>query len=673
MSKTSRQATKHLNKIARVTPVSHDRWINAGICASIAILSWIAFGQTLGHDFVNFDDNLYVYENPVVQQGLTARGFAWAFAHTVSENWHPLTLLSHMLDCQIYGLHPAGHHLTNVLLHTATAILLFLVLRKLTNTVWPSAFVAAVFAVHPLRVESVAWVAERKDVLSGLFFMLTLAAYVRYARGPWSLKPYLPVPILLALGLMSKPMLVTLPLVLLLLDYWPLGRFKVSNSNPPGDLRRLFLEKIPLLLLSLAAGVTTLLTQSHARGFGSKIPLSERLPNAVVSLAKYVSQLFYPANLAVYIPYPSGGWPAWQTVVSLVFIIVVTAAAYRMRVRSPYLLVGWLWYLIMLLPVLGIIQVGAQAHADRYTYLPLIGPCMALTWAVAEFTLPWRHRSVALGLGAGIILVALTAGARIQSMYWLNSESLWLGALECTSHNATAEANLANYYVQQARWQEAFAHARAALEIDPDDAMGRNCLGYILFQGKRYDDAITQFHKALNLQPDFGAAHNNLGLALMESGHVAEAIIEFQAALKSQAHLVEVHNNLGIALLKNGQPEAAIEEYQRALDLNPGFASAANNLAWLLSTSPFSAVRNGARALPLAQRACQLAPGTPNVLRTLAAAYAEAGRFPEAVQTAGQALQIASAQSQNAWVKVLRSDISLYQSRQPLRDSGRGP
>jgi tetratricopeptide (TPR) repeat protein len=669
MSRIARQTIKPRPKMAPQARGSSSRWINLGVCAALALLSWIAFGQTLSHDFVNFDDDLYVYENPVVQHGLTARGFAWVFTHTVSENWHPLTMLSHMLDCQIYGLHPAGHHLTNVLLHTATAILLFLVLRTLTNAAWPSAFVAAVFAIHPLRVESVAWIAERKDLLSGLFFMLTLAAYVRYARNPWALTRYLPVPILFALGLMSKPMVVTLPLVLLLLDYWPLGRFKGSS----GDLRRIFLEKIPLLLLSLAAGVTTILTQSHARGFGLKIPLAERLPNAVVSLATYAAQLFFPANLAVYVPYPAGGWPAWETGLSLIFLIVVSAAAYRMRTKRPYLLVGWLWYLIMLLPVLGMIQVGAQAHADRYTYLPLIGLCLALTWAIAEFTVSWRHRNAGLGLGAGVILIALTAGARIQSMYWLNSESLWLDALQCTSRNATAEGNLANYYVKQARWDEAALHARAALEINPNDSVAHNCLGYVLFQTKQYDDAIAQFRAALNLQPDFAAARNNLGLGLMESGHAAEAIVEFQAALESQPQLVEVHNNLGIALLRNGQPGAAIKEYERALDLNPEFASAANNLAWLLATSPVAGVRNGARAIPLAQRASQLAPGAPNVLRTLAAAYAEAGRFPEAVQTAGQALQIATAGSQNAWVKVLHSDIGLYQSGQPLRDSGIGP
>lgn len=672
MSKTTRQAMTSRQVMAQVSPAANN-WIVAAICVSIAILTWIAFGETLHAGFVNFDDDLYVYENSTVQAGLTASGFVWAFTHVVAGNWHPLTMLTHMLDCQIYGLAPGGHHFTNVLLHTATAILLFLVLRNLTRATWSSAFVAAVFAVHPLRVQSVAWIAERKDVLSGFFFMLTLAAYVRYARKPWSPTRYLPILILFALGLMSKPMLVTLPVVLFLLDYWPLGRLK----NPifdPGHLQRLVLEKIPLLLLALIASLVTLQVQHKAIQLGAEIILSRRLGNAAVSFAIYAGQLFYPANLAAYVPYPANGWPAWEIGLSLVFLIAVSVLVYRLRAKRPYLLVGWFWYLVMLLPVIGIIQVAGQARADRYTYLPLIGLCMGLTWAIAEFSAGWDQRSAVLGFAAGVILLALTAAARIQSTYWLNSESLWLGTLENTSRNGVAESNLANAYLKEQRWDDAATHARAALAIDPDDAFAHNCLGYELFQSKRFDEAIAQFQAALTKRPDFAAAHNNIGLALMENSRPAEAAVQFRAALQLEPDSVEAHNNLGIALLRTGQPAEAVVEYQKSLALDPNFANAANNLAWLLSTCTNASVRDGARALPLARRANQFYQGgSIIVLRTLAASLAESGNYPEAVSTANQALQLATSQSQTNWTKVLRSDLNLYQSHQPLRDSGQGP
>ena len=363
----------------------------AAVCGFLLLAVALVFGQTVRHDFVNYDDNAYVYENPQVAGGLTAHGIAWAFTSFHVSNWHPLTWLSHMLDCQFYGLHAGGHHLTNVLLHAATAILLFLVLRRMTGDLWPSAFVAAVFAIHPLRAESVAWVAERKDVLSGLFFMLTLGAYAGYARRPFSLGRYLTVVLLFALGLMAKPMLVTLPFVLLLLDYWPLGRIGPHRRTGISSFRRVVVEKIPLLALTAASCVATVIAQGTAVIAIDVIPLPSRIANALVSYVAYMGQLFYPAGLAVLYPHPEGGLPIWKVAASSLVLAGISAAALVWRRRFPYLFVGWFWYVGMLVPVIGLVQVGLHAMADRYTYLPQIGLCIAVTWGVAQLAASRRY------------------------------------------------------------------------------------------------------------------------------------------------------------------------------------------------------------------------------------------------------------------------------------------
>ena len=417
----------------------NDRWLVPGICIFLAAITFAVFGQTLRHEFVNYDDDVYVYENPEVSRGLTLQGIVWAFTHVHSSNWHPLTWISHMLDCQLYGLSPGGHHLTNILLHTATAILLFLVLRRMSGALWRSTFVAAVFAIHPLRVESVAWVAERKDVLSGVFFMLTIGAYVRYVQkqsrvepsslrfaapesrgssanssspGPrlWTLD-YCLVLLFFALGLMCKPMLVTLPFVLLLLDYWPLGRVaggewrvtrfgaQVPQLHPEclGLISQpLLLEKPPLFGLAVASGVVTIFAQTGAIQSFEHVSLPLRMGNALMSYVDYLGQMFWPAGLAVLYPFTAGGVGVSGVVLSLVLLAGISAGVFVLR-RRPYFLTGWLWYLLMLVPVIGIVQVGAQARADRYTYLPQIGLYVLLTWAAADLCAGWRHRRAVLG------------------------------------------------------------------------------------------------------------------------------------------------------------------------------------------------------------------------------------------------------------------------------------
>jgi tetratricopeptide (TPR) repeat protein len=625
----------------------------------LAALVWIVFGQTLQHEFVNFDDDVYVYQNPMVTGGLTPAAVAWAFTHPHQANWHPLTSLSHILDCQFYGLNAGGHHFTNVLLHGASAILLFLVLRRMTAALWPSALVAALFAIHPLRVESVAWISERKDVLSGFFFVLTLGAYLRYVRRPKSLLHYLLVLFLFVLGLMSKPMLVTLPFVLLLLDYWPLGRFPEPARFPIPQ--RLLLEKMSCVI--------TLRVQSEAIQDAQVVPMALRIENAIVSAAAYLAQMVYPANLALCYPYPINGLPPWQIALALLVLVAVSAAAFYWRNQRPWLLTGWFWYLGMLLPVAGLVQVGGQARADRYTYLPQIGVYLLLTWTLVELGERWRNRRLALAGGAAAALAILAACARAQTGYWRNSESLWTRALACTSNNALAESNLGSLLYQDGRLDEALAHGQKALEIQPDNVGANNCVGFVLLQKGHVDEAIAHFQTALRARPDYAPAHSNLGMALFQLGRVDEAIAHFRSALEADPTVADIHNNLGAALVQKGQFEEAVADYQKALELRPDYPGACNNLAWVLATSPQASIRNGARAVQLARQANQLTGGGNLViLRTLAAAYAEAGRFPEAIETANQALQLATAQGKSAWANTLQKETRLYQAAFPLRD-----
>jgi len=645
-----------------------------GICIFIFAITWIVFGQTIHDEFVNFDDDTYVYENGIVQQGLTKEGVVAAFTHAQAFNWHPVTTISHMLDCQLFGLGAGKHHLTNVLLQSVTAVLLFLVLREMTGAMWPSAFVAAVFAIHPLRVESVAWVSERKDVLSGLFFMLTLGAYVRYAREARSPGRYLLVLILFALGLMAKPMLVTVPFILLLLDYWPLKRFPATARAGFSIPRQLVLEKIPLLLMSAAVGVVVYLVQEKARQSAETITFPMRIGNALMAYVTYAGELFYPVKLAVLYPFPAAGYPAYEIAGAGLLLVGISAAVFRWREKRPYLVVGWLWYVVMLLPVIGIIQVGAQARADRYTYLPEIGLCLALAWAAREWTLKRPEQQAALGAAGAVIVLVLIPISRAQAAFWHDSEKLWEHALACTTNNAVAEGNLANQFFKQAQFDEAIEHANRAIEIDPKFAAAHNCLGYALFQKGQTDGAIGHFQEALKIRPDFAEAHNNLGMVLWRTGKLGEAIDEFETAIKIQPELFNAQNNLGAALVQKGEPEAAIAHYEVAIKLSPDFVGAENNYAWVLASCTNAAVRNGTKAVELARRANQTADSKNMiVLRTLAAAYAEAGRFSEAIDSALQALQLAKAQNSTTWINAIQAEIGLYQNKQPFRADGKTP
>src|SRR5437868_11112576 len=458
-------------------PKISRRWLRLGICISLAVLTWVVFGQLLQYDFINYDDPRYVYENTNITNGLTIGGIAWAFTHIHSMNWHPLTTISHMLDCQLYGLKPGAHHFTNVLLHSIVAILLLLVLQRMTGgpsgsgSIWRSAFVAAVFAIHPLRVESVAWIAERKDVLSGVFFMLTLLTYFRYVRVR-SIGHYLTVLFMFALGLLCKPMLVTLPFVLLVLDYWPLGRIRGQKSDVSGheNLVMLVVEKIPLVGLSAISSVVTFLAQRGAVGWTEQLPVLARINNAVVTYAAYMWQMLWPVKLAVFYPHPESRLPLWEIILCLLLLIGITAAAVVLLKSRPYFITGWLWYLGVLVPVIGLVQVGWQGRADRYTYLPQIGLYIAITWGVTDVTAVYRHQRTILTAAAILIIGSLSLCAWVQTSYWRDSETLFRPALGVTVNNDVAENNLGIVFLQQCKVDEAISLLQAAVDLRPDNS-----------------------------------------------------------------------------------------------------------------------------------------------------------------------------------------------------------
>jgi hypothetical protein len=577
------------------------RWLTPAICIALAALIWIVFGQTRHHGFVNYDDGIYVHENPIVTSGLTRAGAVWAFTHSHAGNWHPLTTMSHMLDCQIFGLKPGPHHLVNVLLHAIGSVLLFLVLRQMTagpgatDDIWRCAFVAALFAIHPLRVESVAWIAERKDVLSGVFFFLTLGAYAQYARKPSFLR-YVTMSILYTLGLMSKPMLVTTPLVLLLLDYWPLKRLAGMR-----DFRPRLVEKIPLLLLSIASAAITLVAQRSSVATREHLPIMLRLGNAFVSYLTYIGQMLWPARLAVFYPYPRTALPLGQIVFAITVVIAISVLAILLRKRFPYVLTGWFWYLAMLVPVIGVVQVGLQGHADRYTYLPQIGLSLLLTWLIVDLVGAVRHRGIILATAATVVLLCLTMRATQQVSHWRDSETLWTRTLSATADNDVAHANLSDLYLREGRLDDAISHSQQALALRPGNA--------------------------------------------------------------------DAHNNLALALRRKGDVNGAVAHWKKALELNPHQLNAEFHLAWILATSPDGSMRDGAKAVALMEDLL-LHAGTRGamVLRTLGAAYAEAGRFPEALPVAREALDLAMQQNDAALADDLRLNITSYEANLPLRD-----
>ncbi len=602
------QKGKEKDSLAQTKILSSRRYILILLISlSLIVVTLAAFEQLRNHTFLNFDDNVYITQNRNVQSGLTLEGVIWAFTTTDAANWHPLTWLSHMLDCQLYGLNPSGHHLTNLVFHIASTLLLFLVLERMTGALWRSSFVAALFALHPLHVESVAWVAERKDVLSTFFWMLTMWTYVHYVERP-GFNRYLLVLLFFILGLLSKPMLVTLPFVLLLLDYWPLGRFQFGQSS--GDHKsntsrsmnsghqksiplRSVREKAPFFVLSAVSSILTIFAQQIGGAVKSLeyYPLESRIANALVSYVSYIVKMIWPNQLAVLYPYQEM-LPIWKVVGSGLLLVCASLLVMRAARKLPFLIVGWFWYLGTLIPVIGLVQVGSQAMADRYTYVPLIGLFIMIVWSVPDIWVGWRYRRVVLSISAGLLLSLLVIITRLQVNHWQNSIMLYEHSLAVTSNNFIIHNNLGLALVEQRKIQEAIAHFTEALRIQPDDAEAHYSLGLALAGQRKIQEAIAHFAEALRIKPDYAEAHNGLGVTLVWQGKIQEAIAHFAEALRIQPDNAKAHYNLGIALAEQGKIQEAIIHYTEALRIKPDYAEAHINLglAYLMIGNKSSAL-----------------------------------------------------------------------------------
>jgi len=626
------------------------------ICLLLASATLIAFEPLRHNQFLNYDDNDYITENQHVQSGLNLKSIKWAFISTHAANWHPVTWLSHIIDCQLFGLNPAGHHFTNLLLHIANTLLLFWVLKDMTAAIWQSAFVAAAFALHPLHVESVAWISERKDVLSTLFWLLTMAAYVRYVRQR-SVIRYIGTLFLFALGLMAKPMLVTLPFVLLLLDYWPLNRLS----------RKTIYEKIPFFALSAVSSVVTFLAQRSGGAVAhiDLLPLSMRLANTPVSYVKYIGKMFWPTKLAVLYPYYGEKLSAWLVVTSVLALLAVTILVIRLASKHRYLPVGWFWYLGTLVPVIGLVQVGNQPLADRYTYIPLTG-LFIIIWVLPELLAGRRYRKLLLGLSATSVLLVLSVCTFSQVGRWRDSITLFEHAIAVTSYNFAAHYNLGVALASQGRANEAINHYRQAIKIRPDHFEAYSNLGNLLSEQGKLDEAIDNYRRALEFKPDDAVAHYNLGILLAQQGKFSDAIDNFNQALKAKPDYAEAYNNLGNTLLALGRLDEAVACYRQALHFKPDWPLPLNNIARILATHPDQKIRDPHEAVKAAERAAELTKyGDAMVLETLATAYAAAGRFNDAVTAAQTALGLASAAKNEELSGRLRRQLGLYRQATP--------
>lgn len=602
-------------------------------------------------EFVNFDDPLYVTENDQVQAGLTGKGLVWAFTSARASNWHPLTWLSHMLDCELYGLNPGGHHLTNLLLHLSNTLLLFLVLGRMTGALWRSFFVAACFALHPLHVESVAWVAERKDVLSTLFWMLTLWAYSRYVERP-GLEFYLLALLFFALGLMAKPMLVTLPFVLLLLDYWPLERLQrkeraktnqsqVSQSlSPSGQMflaHHLVLEKTPFFVLTAISSLVTFVIQQNSGAAKSleQYALTDRIANALASYVHYIGKMIWPHKLAVFYPHPGSSWTAWQVSGAILLLVGVSILVLRHWRSHPYLLLGWFWYLGTLVPVIGLVQVGEQAMADRYTYLPLIGLFIMIAWGVPERLARYRFARITLPLTVVGLLSALMLVSSLQVRHWRNSIVLYEHALAVTENNYLVHNNLGTVLEKNGNLAEATAHYAEAVKIKLDYALAHNNLGEIKARQGMAQEAMGHYYQALKSKPDYPKPYNNLGIELAKQGKLQVAVFYFSQALKIEPSYADAQCNLGAVLTTQGKVDEAMAHFSEALRIDPDFARAYNNLGEAL-------FRRGEldEAAFHFSRALEIEPAYAEARCNLGAVLARKGKNDEAMIHFSEALRI---------------------------------
>ena len=552
-----------------------DRWLAPLTCVALAAVTLAIFWGARQCQFVNYDDPAYITSNQAIQHGLTAQSVRWAFASGDASNWHPLTWLSHLADVQMYGMEPAGHHFTSILLHACNGALLFLILRSMTGAYWRSLVVAALFALHPLRVESVAWVSERKDVLSTFFWMLTVGAYVAFAQKfkvqGSKFKVFYALSLLFfACGLMSKPMLVTLPLVLLLLDYWPLRRMELGLS-------RLVVEKVPFLVLAAASSLVTFFVQRSGGAVSSLagVPIGARMGNALVSYVRYIAKILWPVGLSPLYPHP-GYWPWWKIAGSVLLLAAITIWVV-LRIRAqPYLAIGWFWFVVTLAPVIGLVQVGIQSMADRYSYVPCIGVLIMLVWGAYDC---FGAKLRLLLTASALAIAACCVLTPRQVAYWRTSESLFLHAVAVTDNNYLAYNNLGFDFSNRGETERAMGYYQKSLAINPNYDEAHNNLGFALAALGRYTEATNEYIKALSLNPHLTEAHNNLGIALGNLGLVDAGIHEYQVALEENPRHAGAHNNYGVALAMKGNVDDAIAQFRLSIACQENYLSAHSDLA----------------------------------------------------------------------------------------------
>ncbi|MFH2001040.1 MAG: tetratricopeptide repeat protein [Planctomycetota bacterium] len=695
-------------------------WIVSALVMLAATL--LVYLQVSDHGFVQFDDPDYVTENRWVREGLTQEGVAWAFTTGEAANWHPLTWLSHMMDCSFFGMDAGGHHMMSLLLHGVNSLLLLLVLMRMTGTMWRSFFVAAAFALHPLHVESVAWVAERKDLLSTFFWLWTMWLYLSYAERPGLIRWICVIAGFMA-GLLAKPMLVTLPFVLLLVDFWPLNRTPLSNPRPQGESNgisaagvtlprkpvwQLVMEKTALFALSGTSCVITYLVQQSGGAMSSmeSFPFHRRIANAFVSYIKYMLHTMAPVELSPFYPHSPGAMAWWHWAGAALIIIVLTIMVLRVRQRFGYLFLGWFWYLGTLVPVIGLIQVGEQAMADRYTYVPLIGLFIAVAWGAADLLSRFRFGR---RIGAIVLVVTLAACAALtwrQAAHWRDSITLFEHAVSVDGDNYLARNNLGAVLNREGKSAEALSQIRRALQIKPDYQDAHNNLGVILdargdhseaithfleavrldpgdekahynlanalVKTGAMDDAITHYEYAIEIDPGYSQAYNNLGVVLINTGRLAEAIANFSMTLRLSPDHFNAHIHIAAAWAKEGNSREAIRHYRSALAIKPEALQALDGLAWLLATQQGDRSRSASEAIELAQRACSMTRNEqPQYLDTLAAALAANERFEEARQCAGRAVTMAEKAGQSDLAQKIRMRQNLYADGRKCEESTR--
>jgi len=623
-----------------------EKWVKLLIYIGLAAATFAVYEPTLRNGFVNYDDDVYITENPHVTGGITPDSVIWAFTQPHAYMWHPLTTLSHMLDCQFFGLKAPWHHLVSLLFHIANTLLVFWILTNLTGAIWPSAFIAAVFTLHPVQVESVAWAAERKTVLSGLFWFLTISVYIWYTKRP-GIARYISLFLVFGLCIMTKPVVVTLPFALLLLDYWPLERVKWGLSIKPLTPKTespekisaalLIMEKMPLLLLSAALAVVTFISSKSGEVVSSleALPLNFRIANAFISYIRYIGKIIWPSGLAVIYPYFHLNLTNAAVIICAMLFVLATVFCLYIGRRRKYVAVGWLWYVGTLVPMIGLVQAGAQSMANRYMYISILGLLIIAVFAVKEFVADKARRKIFIAVSAAGLLFALGILTRMQVKHWQNGFTLFGYTLKVTENNTIAESNF----------------------------------GIAFFKAGRYNEAVSYLTKAIRISPTNFNARNNLGMVFLKLGKLNEAIACFDELIKQKQDSPKVYVNLAVTYAQQGKYDLAMQNCAKAEQLKPDEAESLNNMAWLFAAIGDLSTNDANKAIDYARRACELtAYNNADHLDTLAVAYAAAGKFNDAIVTAEKALNIAKTAGQENTAREIQNRLELYKAGKPYRE-----